>query len=58
MSNRNEYLRQLTNAGIDPETAEQVADAAVATDEGRDRTDEQQQACFDALMSLAEQEEV
>lgn len=54
MSNHKAYFQALVNKGIDPETAYNVASAAVATDEGRERTDEEQQACFDALMSLAD----
>ncbi len=45
MSNKEEYERQLTDAGIPPDLAEKVADAAVATDEGRERTEEEHEAC-------------
>lgn len=52
MNNHTEYMTQLTNAGLDQATADKVASAAVATDEGRERTREESEACSEALVAL------
>ncbi len=51
---REEVLRQLLNAGIDPTASQFAADAILADQEGRERTDTEMVACHQVALELSQ----